>query len=671
MVTGFVLLGGIVTVAWLNWLLPLPWLVLFWSGSLLAGAAWLRPRWRHWFGPVMGYDLVRTARRGQLNGHRALYAVFLLLMLLVLFWSWFPYSDLASLMRPVSLRPADVAQFANSFFTWFMVTQFVVVLLVTPAYTSGAIADERERRTLGFLLATDLSNREIVLGMLGARLANLSLLIVAGLPVLSLLLFLGGVDPNLVLAGFLATLMTMASLGSLSMLVSVYARTTLQALISTYLWMFMLLVGSFFGLLVLIVIGQVLEELAGTVGFSQADVTVVALVTFAAIQGAITVFQCRQAIAALRNVARELNDRPRVDKDMTLSLARGEWSAEPRPTHHVPRPTHHSNWGPEPAFELVDPKRTGWPAPTQRPSQQWPPVGDNALLWKELHYDQRFIPSDPGIFFTILGGVLVLFLASVLLTLAADGSGDLGEYANGWVRGLEIAVSGPMYFVVALSAARRVSRERERQTLEGLLTLPVAAETILFAKWLGSILTVRWFWWVLAVIWLMGVLSGGISPFAVPFLVAATIVYTTFAGTLGLWLSTVYPTTLRATLLTVLAVLAAMLGPGYIFLTLDDSSRQSVPMETFARWEMLLANNGLTPPETLRVLSFRAGNLFSKGSMAPVANITAAVVGLHCYMGATVLMWIATRRRLAREKGPPPSRVAPESGGIKTRSKTC
>ena len=78
---------------------------------------------------------------------------------------------------------------------------------------AGSIAEEKDRKTLEFLLATDLRNREIILSKLGARLANLLLFILTGLPILSILQFLGGVDPNLVLAGFAATFLTMAGLG--------------------------------------------------------------------------------------------------------------------------------------------------------------------------------------------------------------------------------------------------------------------------------------------------------------------------------------------------------------------------------------------------------------------------------------------------------------------------
>src|SRR5262249_21346198 len=157
-----------------------------------------------------------SSRRGEPIAHRCLYAGLLACVLLVSYWRWFPDLDLADPMRSLSLRNAhDRAHFAESFFAGFMVLQFAVVLLLTPTYTAGAIANERERRTLELLLVTDLSDGEIVLGVLTSRLARLLLLVLTGLPVLSLLPLLGGVDPRLVLTGYAATTVLTLSLGSL------------------------------------------------------------------------------------------------------------------------------------------------------------------------------------------------------------------------------------------------------------------------------------------------------------------------------------------------------------------------------------------------------------------------------------------------------------------------
>src|SRR5262249_56660534 len=116
------------------------------------------------------------------------------------------------------LSPQEMAQLSEAFFGTFMVVQFAVVALLVPAVTGGAIAEEKERETLEFLLATDLRGREIVLGKLAARLAGLLAFVLAGLPVLSFLQFMGGVPPELLLAGSAATVVTVLSLARVGLL---------------------------------------------------------------------------------------------------------------------------------------------------------------------------------------------------------------------------------------------------------------------------------------------------------------------------------------------------------------------------------------------------------------------------------------------------------------------
>src|SRR5262249_11050692 len=155
--------------------------------------------------------------------------------LFLVYWSWFPTQDFADLMRQHSMTVRERSRFANAFFVGFMAAQFSLVALVTPLYLAGSFTEQKEHKTFDYLLITDLSDREIVMGTLGARLAKLFLLVLTGLPVLTLLEFLGGVDRSQVVAGFIAALVLMGSLGSASILVSVHARTTLRAVAGSYL----------------------------------------------------------------------------------------------------------------------------------------------------------------------------------------------------------------------------------------------------------------------------------------------------------------------------------------------------------------------------------------------------------------------------------------------------
>ena len=59
-----------------------------------------------------------------------------------------------------------------------------------------------------------------------------------------------------------------------------------------------------------------------------------------------------------------------------------------------------------------------------------------------------------------------------------------------------------MLLSVAVRAAGSVSGERDRQTLDSLLTSPLEVTEILWGKWVGAILSPRWIWCWLGLIWL-------------------------------------------------------------------------------------------------------------------------------------------------------------------------
>src|SRR5262249_43834920 len=131
-----------------------PWqLALLWGAWLVALALlWRRARPRL-FGPVFRYDLVRSARQGRPWSLRALYAGLLLVVLFLLYSSPFAQpAGWAFLFEVARVPPKEVSAVANRFFAAFLCVQLGVVLLVTPAYAAGAIAEDRERRTLDFLL---------------------------------------------------------------------------------------------------------------------------------------------------------------------------------------------------------------------------------------------------------------------------------------------------------------------------------------------------------------------------------------------------------------------------------------------------------------------------------------------------------------------------------------
>ena len=74
--------------------------------------------------------------------------------------------------------------------------QAVLIALITPALTAGAITLEREQRAYEMLVMTQLRPMEVVAGKLAAALAFVALLLTSSLPLLSLSFFFGGVSPG-------------------------------------------------------------------------------------------------------------------------------------------------------------------------------------------------------------------------------------------------------------------------------------------------------------------------------------------------------------------------------------------------------------------------------------------------------------------------------------------
>jgi ABC-type transport system involved in multi-copper enzyme maturation permease subunit len=109
-----------------------------------------------------------------------------------------------------------------------------LVGLAAPAATAGAICLDKARGNLALLFATDLTDAEIVLGKLAARLAPVLGLIACAAPVLSLATTFGGVDPA-VLTGAILVCLTCAVFGcTLALTLSVWGRKTHEVLLATY-----------------------------------------------------------------------------------------------------------------------------------------------------------------------------------------------------------------------------------------------------------------------------------------------------------------------------------------------------------------------------------------------------------------------------------------------------
>ncbi|OXL81663.1 hypothetical protein BCV73_00210 [Paenibacillus sp. SSG-1] len=112
--------------------------------------------------------------------------------------------------------------------------QLVLIAFMAPALTAGVISSEREKQTLSMLLTTQQSSSTIILSKLVSSLSFMALIVVATLPVYSIVFMYGGISLNQLVSLFLFYLFIMLMLGSLGVLFSTLLKRTMISVIVTY-----------------------------------------------------------------------------------------------------------------------------------------------------------------------------------------------------------------------------------------------------------------------------------------------------------------------------------------------------------------------------------------------------------------------------------------------------
>lgn len=129
------------------------------------------------------------------------------------------------------------------------IVQMALVMFITPGVTAGVISGEREKQTLNILLTTTQTSTQIIIGKLLSSIAFLLLMLVAGLPIYSLVFLFGGVSPLQIIIIFLFYVVTLITIGSIGIFFSTITKRTAVAMISTYGTMIFLgaITALFFG----------------------------------------------------------------------------------------------------------------------------------------------------------------------------------------------------------------------------------------------------------------------------------------------------------------------------------------------------------------------------------------------------------------------------------------
>ncbi|MDR3639577.1 MAG: ABC transporter permease [Isosphaeraceae bacterium] len=391
-------------------------------------------------GPVFAYERIAASRRWQGYALRSFFVACLLAALISTWWNRPGIRNTATLQA--------LAALGQDFYLAAIGTQLTLVMLAAPAATAGAICLDRARGTLTHLLMTDLTDREIVLGKLAARLLPVLGLVGCALPVTALLALLGGVDSLAIVGAFLVTV-GMAVLGCcLALLISLWAGKTHEALLGTYavwgIWMLaapmVAQLNRTFGLGISspfnaappfdlafapywrpgrVDMGDYFAFLGLTLGVSAA-LTVVAVVRL-------------RPVCTRENVRKR---RPLAERWARLGPLLGRLTAW---TEQLPSPS----------------------------------LDGNPVLWREWHRNR------PSLAARIVGAVFVA-LTTLFSLIACFSSGPSATAA--WVNGLQVSVG---MLLLSVTAATSLAEERVRGSLDVLMSTPLETHEIVLGKWLS------------------------------------------------------------------------------------------------------------------------------------------------------------------------------------------
>jgi ABC-type transport system involved in multi-copper enzyme maturation permease subunit len=165
--------------------------------------------------PVLWEEFRRRFRGGR--GALVLFAYVAVLMAALIGLAW---------LQGAGSSPREWPDFGRLLWKFFYFGQLAAILLLSPGITAGAISTEREAKTLEHLFYTPLSTLSFVLGKFFGAIGQMVVLVLAGLPIVSVVFLYGGVSPREVLGGYaliLATGLLYSALGFLAS--SLFART--------------------------------------------------------------------------------------------------------------------------------------------------------------------------------------------------------------------------------------------------------------------------------------------------------------------------------------------------------------------------------------------------------------------------------------------------------------
>ena len=574
---------------------------------------------------LLGWEVLRAGRR---TGTLAVARTALGGLLLAAMWALYAasFSEGAIETGYASEIGKRLNRFAEAFAVTFFMVQATAVLLLTPVFVAGAIFEERETRSGEILLTTQLTRREVYVGKVGARMVQVLLVVLAGMPILFLTQLWGGVSMAMILVDYAATAVAVIGAGVVTAAVSAYAETLRAAILRSYGLLFLLDVLFF--------------------PASPYFPILMAATHWGVGLGMFIIYIPLQLVIVL--VGYFIGQRW-----LRMAMLRQKTRLQTRPGLPPPLPGG--------------------------PGRGLPPIPDDVdpLLWKELNAGgrvglgrglQAFVPQAASVddrleemgfgrwlavsrevvptalrYIALIVGMLLAGLAVADILPAHWLARAAGGLALCW-----------LLCAVGLTAATGLARERQKNTLIDLLMLPGPRRDLLRAKALGSLARGLWPAIAIGLVLLIATVGFGISLLSVALLLLTAAGLALFSTSIGIWLSARCRTALNSTS-TWIGVMAGVVIGTFL---LAEANAEYVPQPGMpARLDYPAWTRVLNPLLAWGRLAFRydysAGEyVWGRGhDQWPVAfaDLAPALLCPVLYAAVGGLLWLLAVRRFERE----------------------
>ncbi len=491
---------------------------------------------RLFFGPSFAKEMRVTGRKGTTYSYRFVYTILLLLVIGMAFFgasaSISGGGSAAALQQYQAIAPVTA--------TAIIWIQFIVLALLAPSLTAGAVADEKLSRTLPSLMTTPLPASEIILGKFSARLVLLLILAAIPTPILLSVRVFGGL-PAASIAYSLAISLSVFVLGlACGTLMSVRSHRSSAASaggLGLMVTIVMLPMIAFVVLdradalsyettesLMLVFSPAVMVTITGHEFFDEAPPRILPAIAyslaFSAVVLALAVISCR----------RVLNRYAAFDAPGPVKSKNKPSGGSERKGRTPRRRARDAEAGREPTASEATQSDTPPATATIKPgglrfASTNREVWNNPILWRELRQPAFSSRIKLGV---TVGAVMLFWL---WFAFGGGSTGDSVAAIHGWV-----AFAGLMIFTVQVASrtAGAFAKEREAGTLDTLLTAPVRPRRIVLAKTVGPF---RQLWFVPALalthFGVIGVFSDTASPLFVVHLALVFAATAVFIGGLG------------------------------------------------------------------------------------------------------------------------------------------